>query len=128
MPPPMFDRVGDALLLLRLTRRLSQLQVAATSGIQSNQLSRYETGAVKPQLAQLGRLLTALGVGLPEFVFAMAAVERIASFVADADQRQPAAVIAADAASRYWQNVAEQHVAVAAQVTQYVQRLRGADV
>lgn len=64
----MFDRLGETFVVLRLLRGLSQAELASRAGIRPNQISRYETGQVLPQLEQLGRLLAALDVDEVDFV------------------------------------------------------------
>jgi len=117
----MFDHLGDALTVLRLLRRLSQSELAERAGIRPNQISRYETGAVQPQLAQLERILDALGVGLPEFFYVLSSVNRMAALMADADQRQGPEALATASAVAYWQRVADQHVELAERVACFVQ-------
>jgi transcriptional regulator with XRE-family HTH domain len=63
-----FDHLGKSLLMLRVLKGLSQAETAARAGIRPNQISRYETGQVLPQLEQLGRLLEALDVDEVDFV------------------------------------------------------------
>ena len=60
-------RFGKSLVMLRVLRGLSQAEVAQRAGIRPNQISRYETGQVLPQLEQLARLLDALGIGEVDF-------------------------------------------------------------
>jgi transcriptional regulator with XRE-family HTH domain len=123
----MFDHLGDALTVLRLLRRLSQTELAELAGIQSNQVSRYEKGTVQPQLGQLAKLLTALGVDLTDLVFALASVQRLQGKLISAADRESPERLATQAAVVYWQQTVDRHVAVADQVARLVQQRLGGD-
>jgi len=123
----MFDHLGDALVVLRMLRRLSQAELANRAGIRPNQVSRYETGAVQPQLNQLTRLLEALQVDLTDFVFALASVQRLQRRLTGAADRESPERLAAHAAVDYWQQTVDRHVALADQVTRLVQQQLGGD-
>lgn len=56
---------------------MSQYELAKRAGIRQNQISRYETGAVIPQITQLERIFDGLGIGYVEFFYVVSAVERI---------------------------------------------------
>jgi transcriptional regulator with XRE-family HTH domain len=58
-----FEHLGEALRLLRHRRRLSLNELARRAKVGGSQLSRYERGHQLPHLAQLERLLVALGLG-----------------------------------------------------------------
>lgn len=60
--------LGVTLTIVRVIHGESQAEVAARAGIRPNQVSRYETGQVLPQLPQLARLLDALGVTEVDFL------------------------------------------------------------
>lgn len=62
-----FAGLGTCLVMLRVQRGLTQAELAARARIRPNQVSRYETGQVYPQLPQLGRLLDALAIDLVDF-------------------------------------------------------------
>lgn len=64
------EKVGITIQVLRLLRGISQAELARRSGIRPNQVSRYETGQVLPQWAQLAKMLDALELDLGDFVFA----------------------------------------------------------
>lgn len=115
----MFDRLGDTFVVLRMLRGLSQAELARRAGIRPNQVSRYETGQVLPQLGQLEKILDALDVGLAELLFAMAHLERTARLLEDA-VRQPPEALARDVAGAYWQEVSDLHLKLAHQVTEMV--------
>lgn len=116
----MFDHLGDALMVLRMLRRLSQAELAERAGIKATQVSRYETGQVLPQLPQLARLLNALGVGLPGFLFTLLHVERCARAVEEAEPL-PAETIVRDAVTAQWNRVADLHLSIAEQVARVVE-------
>ena len=60
--------------IVRVILGMSQAELAARAGIRPNQVSRYETGEVLPQLTQLGRLLGALQLDVVDFFLFFAAV------------------------------------------------------
>lgn len=115
----MFQRLGETLTVLRVLRRMSQSELAERAGIRATQVSRYETGQVQPQLAQLERLLDALEVGLPEFLFALLHVERTVR-VMEASERLPAETLVRDAVTAHWDRVADLHLRVAQQVEEVI--------
>ena len=78
-------RLGKSLLMLRVLRGLSQAEVAHRAGVRPNQVSRYETGQVLPQLEQLARLLDALGIAEVDFFLFNAQVARLAAGTATLD-------------------------------------------
>jgi transcriptional regulator with XRE-family HTH domain len=75
-----FGHLGKALVMMRVMQGLSQSELAARAGIRPNQVSRYETGQVLPQLEQLARLLEALEVTEVGFVLFHA---RVAELIAN---------------------------------------------
>lgn len=115
----MFDRLGETFIVLRMLRGLSQAELARRAGIRPNQVSRYETGQVLPQLGQLEKILDALDVGLPELLFAMAHLERTAELL-DTAQRHPPEAMAREMADAYWHEVSDLHLKIARQVTDVV--------
>lgn len=121
----MFDRLGETFVVLRLLRGLSQAELASRAGIRPNQISRYETGQVLPQLGQLERLLDALEVGLPELLFAMAHLERTARLLEDGE-RLPAETLVRDAVSVYWRDVSDLHLRISKEVGRVLQEELGA--
>lgn len=56
--------VGVALYDARISRGLTQRQLAATTGIDQADISRIERGAITPTLPTLLRLVEALGAGV----------------------------------------------------------------
>jgi len=113
----MFDRLGETFIVLRMLRGLSQADLARRAGIRPNQVSRYETGQVLPQLGQLEKILDALDVGLAELLFAMAHLERTAALLEDA-ARQPPEALARDVVNVYWQEVSDLHLKISRQVSE----------
>lgn len=73
----MFAHMGETLSLLRSLRGYSQAELAEKCGLQSTQVSRYESGLVVPQLRQLEKLLRGLKVGLEVFIYAHVVVGEI---------------------------------------------------
>jgi len=116
----MFDRLGETFVVLRLLRGLSQAELASRAGIRPNQISRYETGQVLPQLGQLERVLEALEVGLPEFLFAMAHLERTARLLEEGE-RLPAETLVRDAVTVYWREVTDLHLRISREVARALQ-------
>jgi transcriptional regulator with XRE-family HTH domain len=80
-----FGTLGKSLVMLRVLRGLSQAEVAQRAGIRPNQISRYETGQVLPQLEQLARLLDALGIGEVDFFLFKAQVAQLEAGTATLD-------------------------------------------
>ena len=73
----MFEHTGSTLQLLRTLRGLNQSELAEASGVRPNEVSRYESGQVQPQLAQLERLLTGLEVPLVVFIYTLMVVTEV---------------------------------------------------
>lgn len=113
----MFDRLGETFIVLRMLRGLSQADLARLAGIRPNQLSRYETGQVLPQLGQLEKILDALDIGMAELLFAMGHLERMARLLEEAE-RQPAEALALNSVNLYWQEVTDLHLRISRQVTE----------
>lgn len=65
------DSLGVTLQVLRLLKGYSQAETARRAGIRPNQVSRYETGQVLPQLEQLSKILDALEVDVLDLVLSM---------------------------------------------------------
>ena len=76
--------LGHALVMIRVVRGVSQAELAERAGIRPNQVSRYETGQVLPQLPQLGRLLDALGIDVIDFFLFVAQVRLLVQRLDDA--------------------------------------------
>ena len=110
-----FDRLGETLTVLRVLRRMSQSELARRAGIRATQVSRYETGQVQPQFTQLERLLDALGVGLPEFLFALLQVERTVEMM-ELAERSPAEALVRDAVTAHWTRITDLHLRMAQEV------------
>lgn len=119
-----FDRLGETLTVLRVLRRMSQTELARRAGIRATQVSRYETGQVQPQFAQLERLLDALEVGLPEFLFALLHVERTVQVMETAG-RSPAETLVRDAVTAHWNQVTDLHLRMAREVERVLQETMG---
>lgn len=54
------EQMGRGFITLRMLTGMSQADLARKAGIRPNQVSRYETGQVLPQISQLMKILTAL--------------------------------------------------------------------
>jgi len=119
-----FAHLGDTIVVLRHLRGLSQAELAARAGIRPNQISRYETGQVLPQLGQLEKLLRALDVGLPELVFAMDHLGRTARLLDEPD-RLPAEDLLRYSVTAYWRHVSDLHLSVATEVRRLVEERLG---
>ena len=66
--------IGDELRGIRNKRRISQDELAESSGVSKRQIVRIESGEAGPRLGQIYRLCRALGV-LPSDVIDAAEVE-----------------------------------------------------
>jgi len=115
-----FDRLGETITVLRMLRRLSQTELAERSGIQSNQISRYEKGMVQPQLGQLERILGALDVGLAEFFFALHHLDRTARLLEEREFLPEEEALVRNAVVAYWENVTDLHLRISRQAMQAV--------
>ena len=115
----MFDRVGETLTVLRVLRRWSQATLAEKAGIRATQISRYETGQVLPQLPQLERLLGALEVGLPEFLFVLLHIERTVRVMAPGEEL-PAETLLREAVTSHWNRVSDLHLRIARRVEEVI--------
>lgn len=116
----MFEHLGETFVVLRLLRGLSQAELAERAGIRSNQISRYETGQVLPQLGQLERILTALEVGMPELLFAMSHLERTARLLEGGD-RLPAESLVRDSVAVYWREVSDLQLRISQEVARVLE-------
>lgn len=120
----MFEHLGETFVVLRLLRGLSQAELAARAGIRSNQISRYETGQVLPQLGQLQRILDALDIGMPELLFAMSHLERLAKMLRAGD-RLPAESAVHDSIAVYWRQVTDLHLRISQEVARVLEEAMG---
>jgi transcriptional regulator with XRE-family HTH domain len=68
-------QLGDYLRQLRRSQRFTLAQLSANAGVSLNTLSRWETGAFQPRLAELEATLQALGVSVAQRERALALVE-----------------------------------------------------
>jgi transcriptional regulator with XRE-family HTH domain len=68
-------QLGDYLRQLRRSHRFTLAQLSATAGVSLNTLSRWETGAFQPRLAELEAALRALGVTSSQWEWALSLVE-----------------------------------------------------
>ena len=66
-----FDRLPEALELLRKQRKLKLAEVGERQGVSESTASRMESSADKLRLQTLGRHLEALGATLPDLVAAL---------------------------------------------------------
>src|SRR5262249_17615781 len=66
---------GDYLRQLRQSRRLTLAELSATAGVSVRTLSRWETGAFQPRLAELEAALRALGGDRAQWERALSLVE-----------------------------------------------------
>lgn len=66
-----FAGLGEALVLLRKERGLTQKEVAEAAGMSSPTLSRFETASEIPKLDVLSRILDALEADLPLLHYAL---------------------------------------------------------
>lgn len=64
------EQMGRGFITLRMLTGMSQAALARKAGIQPNQVSRYETGQVLPQIGQLLKLLDALETDVGDLVVA----------------------------------------------------------
>jgi transcriptional regulator with XRE-family HTH domain len=120
-----FAHLGDTIVVLRHLRGLSQAELAARAGIRPNQISRYETGQVLPQLGQLEKLLRALDVDLPELAFAMDHLARTARLLEE-PERLPTEELLRHSVTAYWRHVSDLHLGIAAEVRRVVEERLGA--
>lgn len=116
-----FEHLGLTLTVLRLYRGLSQGELAERSGIRSNQISRYETGQVLPQLQQLGRILDGLSVDLAELLLALDAVSRLARHL-DAADRPPVEAVVRRSVATYWGEVSKRQLELTRQVCRLLEQ------
>jgi transcriptional regulator with XRE-family HTH domain len=116
-----FEHLGLALTVLRLYRGLSQAELAERAGIRSNQISRYETGQVLPQLQQLGRILGGLRVDLAELLLALDMLGRLARHLDGAD-RPPAEAVARQAVASFWAQTSDLQLSLARQVCRLLEQ------
>lgn len=71
----MFDQIGPVLRLLRERQGRAQAEVARAAGLANSALSRYESQALVPSLANLGKILVALDVDLAHLGAALDAAD-----------------------------------------------------
>lgn len=95
---------------------MSQYELAKRAGIRPNQISRYETGAVIPQITQLERLFDGLGIGYVEFFYVASVVERIARVFATCDRRETPGALAIQAALAHLAETADRHLRIAEEI------------
>lgn len=114
--PRLSQYVGLALTLTRDVRRLGQEELAERTGVRPSQISRYETGAVIPQLAQLERLLNGLGIGYVEFFYVVSVVERLVRVVERVDRRETPEALAIHAALARLSETADTHLQIAEEI------------
>jgi len=62
------EKMGHGFIVLRMLTGMSQAELASKAGIRANQVSRYETGQVLPQIDQLMKILNALGTDVGDLV------------------------------------------------------------
>src|SRR5262249_47243270 len=84
-------QLGEFLRQLRRSRRLTLSQLGATAGVSLNTLSRWETGAFQPRLAELEAALRALGAAPAQWERALSLMEApraVARLREEAQERQ----------------------------------------
>lgn len=81
--------LGITIQVIRMMKGLSQAEPARRAGIRPNQVSRYETGQVLPQLGQLAKLLDALEIDFADLVQIMRMLRWIEGLVAVAQGVEP---------------------------------------
>jgi transcriptional regulator with XRE-family HTH domain len=81
-----FEFLGEALLVLRKIRGLSQKDAAERARMSSSQLGRYEKNKVRIRIDQLDRILAAYGATLYDLATALAAIRSPEIALAAADQ------------------------------------------
>ncbi len=86
---PMFENLGQALVLLRGLRGLSQAKAARAAGIGKSQLSKYENCKELPKLESLEKVLKVLKVGYFEFFYTLRFVDQRAASVGPKPQILP---------------------------------------
>lgn len=69
-PPPIRTWIGPRIREIRESLGLTQIELAARSGIGQTVLSKYERGLREPPLSQLERIARGLGLPLEQFVAA----------------------------------------------------------
>lgn len=68
-PDAQLDKaIGARLRDARRRKGLTQVEVSVALGIQSETVSRYESGSISLSLAMLGRMAKVLGVGVDELL------------------------------------------------------------
>ncbi|MGH9347904.1 MAG: helix-turn-helix domain-containing protein [Vicinamibacterales bacterium] len=72
-------RVGARLKQLRLSRKLTQEQLAEAAGLSYKFVGEIERGIGNPTLTTLDALASALDVGLPELMFDENRADRVSS-------------------------------------------------
>ncbi|MEM7049595.1 MAG: helix-turn-helix transcriptional regulator [Acidobacteriota bacterium] len=80
------DRLDLALKILRIARGMSQKQLAATSGVRNNAISKYESGKATPKYDTLLRLTDGLGLTVTQLQVAkefVADINRLAAIEGD---------------------------------------------
>ena len=85
----LFERLGTTMIIIRTVKGISQAELAIRAGIRPNQVSRYETGQVLPQLVQLAKILDALEIDLTEFVLAMRLMGWMEELLTPGDRTRP---------------------------------------
>lgn len=90
----MFTNLGKALFLLRkLHDDLSQAEVAEKAGISKNQLAKYESGEVAPDLESIKKILAALDMDMFAFFYTLAVVEQRTESLGRAPLRWPSMIL-----------------------------------
>ncbi len=75
----MFDRIGNALELIRQFRGMNQVSLARAAGVGKSQLSKYVNGKEKPKLESLEKLLVVLRVSPVTFFSVVAFLDHQAA-------------------------------------------------
>jgi transcriptional regulator with XRE-family HTH domain len=80
---PNIKDVGTVIQVLRVTRHLSQGELAQRSNVRNSSISNYERGKAEPKLETLQRLSEGLGLPLRAFEETQAFIDKMATFIED---------------------------------------------
>ena len=75
----MFNRIGNALELIRQLRGMNQVSLARAAGVGKSQLSKYVNGKEQPKLESLEKLLAVLRVSPMTFFSVVAFLDHQAA-------------------------------------------------
>lgn len=63
-----YDQIGQRIREIRMSRKISQIELATRCGVEPSNLNRIEHGKANPTVRTLHLIAVALGVGLAELV------------------------------------------------------------